>query len=57
MTAWGKLPTEINMAVAVLAVGGFTCAELGERLPLVRQVGIGGAIRVTLALTMLGRFV
>jgi malate:Na+ symporter len=43
---WGKLPTEINVAVAVLAVGGFTCAELGKRLPGVRQVG-GAAILAT----------
>jgi malate:Na+ symporter len=43
---WGKLPTEINMAVAVLAVGGFTCAEIGKRLPLVRQIG-GAAIFAT----------
>jgi malate:Na+ symporter len=43
---WGKLPTEINMAVAVLAVGGFTCAEVGKRLPLIRQIG-GAAIFAT----------
>ena len=43
---WGKLPTEINVAVAVLAVGGFTCAEIGKRLPGVRQVG-GAAILAT----------
>jgi malate:Na+ symporter len=43
---WGKLPTEINMAVAVLAVGGFTCAEIGKRLPLIRQIG-GAAIFAT----------
>jgi malate:Na+ symporter len=44
--AGGKLPTEINMAVAVLAVGGFTCAEVGKRLPVVRQIG-GAAIFAT----------
>jgi malate:Na+ symporter len=43
---WGKLPTEINVAVAVLAIGGFTCAEIGKRLPGVRQVG-GAAILAT----------
>ena len=43
---WGKLPTEINMAVAVLAVGGFTCAEVGKRLPVIRQIG-GAAIFAT----------
>jgi malate:Na+ symporter len=44
--ATGRLPSEINMAVAVLAVGGFTCAELGKRLPGIRQIG-GGAIFAT----------
>ena len=44
--AGGKLPSDINLAVAVLAVGGFTCAELGKRLPIIRQVG-GAAILAT----------
>ena len=39
----GRLPTEINTAIAVLAIGGFTCAELGKRLPLVGRIG-GGAM-------------
>src|SRR5882757_3928653 len=26
----GKLPSEINVAIAVLAIGGFSCAELGN---------------------------
>ena len=42
----GKLPSEINVAIAVLAVGGFTCAELGKRLPWIGRVG-GGAIFAT----------
>ena len=42
----GKLPAEINVAIAVLAVGGFTCAELGKRLPLIGRMG-GGAIFAT----------
>lgn len=37
----GALPAEINVTIAVLAIGGFTCAELGKRLPLVRHVGAG----------------
>ena len=32
----GKVPGEISMAIAVLAFFGFTCAELGKRLPIVR---------------------
>jgi len=42
----GQLPTEINVAIAVLAIGGFSCAELGKRLPLVGKIG-GGAIFAT----------
>lgn len=37
--ATGKVPGEISVAIAVLSVGGFTCAELGKRLPLVRNIG------------------
>jgi len=42
----GKVPTEINMMIAVLAVLGFSCAELGHRVPLLNQIG-GAAIFAT----------
>ena len=42
----GHVPTEINMMIAVLAVLGFSCAELGHRIPVVKQVG-GAAIFAT----------
>ena len=35
----GKIPGEISMAIAVLAFFGFTCAELGKRLPVLRHIG------------------
>jgi malate:Na+ symporter len=35
----GKLPGEISMAIAVLAFFGFTCAEIGKRLPFFRHIG------------------
>src|SRR5579863_5164083 len=35
----GKVPGEISMAIAVLAFFGFTCAEIGKRLPIVRHIG------------------
>ena len=35
----GKFPGEICMMMAVLAVGGFTCGELGKRLPVLHHVG------------------
>jgi Na+/citrate or Na+/malate symporter len=37
--ALGKLPAEITMIMAILAVAGFTSAALGKRLPLLRHVG------------------
>jgi malate:Na+ symporter len=37
--AKGKLPTDISVSMAVLAVGGFTCAEFGKRIPLLRNIG------------------
>ena len=35
----GKLPGEISVMIAVLTVGGFSCAELGKRLPVIRNIG------------------
>ena len=35
----GKFPTEICMMMTVLAVGGFTCGELGKRLPILHHFG------------------
>ena len=27
------------MAIVLLAMGGFTCAEIGKRLPIIRNIG------------------
>lgn len=35
----GKMPSDILVSVAILAVGGFTCGELGKRLPVLRNIG------------------
>ena len=35
----GKFPTEICMMMAVLAVGGFACGEIGKRLPVLHHLG------------------
>jgi len=43
--AQGKLPSEISVAICVLAVGGCFCAEIGKRIPVVKH--IGGAIIFT----------
>lgn len=42
----GGLSTDISVAMAVMALGGFICAELGHRLPAIRHVG-GAAIFAT----------
>ena len=34
-----KLSSEINMAIVIFAFFGFTCAEIGKRLPIVRNIG------------------
>lgn len=43
---FSRIPTDINMMIAVLAVLGFSCAELGHRVPLLNQIG-GAAIFAT----------
>lgn len=37
--ATGKVPSDISVSIALLAVGGFSCAELGKRLPFMRNIG------------------
>ena len=41
-----KTPEEISVVLAIMAVGGFTCAEIGKRIPIVRSIG-GAAIFAT----------
>ena len=38
-TRAGKLPSDISLMIALLAVGGFTCAEIGKRLPVLSALG------------------
>ncbi|MDR3437783.1 2-hydroxycarboxylate transporter family protein [Telmatospirillum sp.] len=38
-TGKGKLSSDILVSIAILAVGGFTCAELGKRLPIIKNLG------------------
>jgi malate:Na+ symporter len=42
----GSLPNEINVWIAVLALFGFLCAEIGKRVPILRNIG-GAAICAT----------
>src|ERR1700693_591431 len=43
-----KINGEISMMIAALVLGGFTCAEIGNRIPILRTVG--GAALVTIFL-------
>ena len=35
----GKVPSDILMGIVLLSMGGFACAEVGKRLPVLRHVG------------------
>ncbi|WP_277183078.1 2-hydroxycarboxylate transporter family protein [Caballeronia sp. BR00000012568055] len=39
MTAHGKLAADLPTGIALVAVGGFTCAELAKRIPWIRHIG------------------
>lgn len=40
-TVTGKVPSDILMNIAMLSLGGFACAEVGKRIPLINQMGAG----------------
>ncbi|MGU3463612.1 2-hydroxycarboxylate transporter family protein [Methylobacterium sp. C33D] len=44
----GKISGEVTVMIAVLIAGGFTCAEIGRRIPVLRAVG--GSSLVTIFL-------
>jgi Na+/citrate or Na+/malate symporter len=35
----GKISSDVLISIAILAVGGFTCAEIGKRLPIIKHLG------------------
>jgi len=35
----GKIPADISMAIVVFSFFGFLCAELGKRIPIIRNIG------------------
>lgn len=39
MTVRGKLAADLPTGIALVAVGGFTCAELARRIPWIRHIG------------------
>ena len=40
-TFTGDIKGEISIMIAVLVIGGFTCAEVGKRMPVLRNIGAG----------------
>lgn len=39
MTLKGKVASDLPTGIALVAVGGFTCAELAKRIPWIRHIG------------------
>jgi CCS family citrate carrier protein len=39
LTYTGDIKGEVSTMIAVLVIGGFTCAEIGKRLPVLRNIG------------------
>jgi malate:Na+ symporter len=39
LVATGKLPNEISVAIVMFAFFGFTLAEIGKRIPVIRNIG------------------
>jgi malate:Na+ symporter len=37
--ATGRISSEISMAIVVFSFFGFLCAELGKRIPIIRNIG------------------
>jgi len=42
--AMGKVPSDILVNIAILAFGGFACAEIGKRVPFLNQMGAGAIL-------------
>src|SRR5438132_9800624 len=40
-TFTGDIKGEVSTMIAVLVIGGFTCAEIGKRMPLLSRIGAG----------------
>src|SRR5258708_2985282 len=41
LTVQGEVKSDAPMMIAVLVLGGFTCAEIGKRLPVLHHIGAG----------------
>ena len=38
-TYTGDIKGDVSIMIAVLVIGGFTCAEIGKRTPVLRNIG------------------
>jgi malate:Na+ symporter len=43
-TYTGDVKGEISTMIALLVIGGFTCAEIGKRMPVLRNIGAGAIL-------------
>jgi Na+/citrate or Na+/malate symporter len=50
--ATGTVPSDILMAITLLGLGGFLCAEIGRRLPFLRQFGVAAILATFLPPTL-----
>jgi malate:Na+ symporter len=41
LTYTGDIKGEVSTMIAVLVIGGFTCAEIGKRMPILSRIGAG----------------
>src|SRR4051812_38851977 len=41
LTYLGEVKSDAPTMIAVLVLGGFTCAEIGKRIPILRSIGAG----------------
>jgi len=41
LTYTGDIKGDVSTMIAVLVIGGFTCAEIGKRIPILRSIGAG----------------
>ncbi len=41
LTLTGRVPSDITTSIVLLSIGGFTCAEIGNRIPVIRRIGAG----------------
>ena len=51
-TVTGRVTSDLLMSIVLLAMGGFTCAELGKRLPILRNIGAAAILATFIPLAL-----